>query len=310
MVINTRRGFIVTGLAASAFAASPDFIYAQVTVQTITFKRLGDVELKADVHGSSDGAPRPVIINIHGGALILGNRSMSARPGSLLEMLLKAGYVVVSMDYRLAPSVKLPAIIEDVQDAYRWAREKGPSLCNTDPKRIAVMGGSAGGYLTLMTGFCVEPRPKALVSFWGYGDIAGDWYSKPDAFYRQQPLVSKEDAEKEGGGKLYLYLRQNGLWPKQLTGFDPATEPRKFDPYCPLRNVTAKYPPTMLVHGTKDTDVPYEQSVLMDRELTAKRVEHEFVTVPDGGHGLGNVPREVVAKMHERVVAFLDGHLK
>ena len=45
-----------------------------------------------------------------------------------------------------------------------------------------------------MTGFCLEPRPRALVSYYGYGDIVGPWYSQPDEFYRRQPLVSKEDA--------------------------------------------------------------------------------------------------------------------
>ena len=62
------------------------------------------------------------------------------------------GYALVSFDYRLAPEVKLPAIIEDVQDAFRWLREQGPKLLHIDPDRVVVTGGSAGGYLTLMTG--------------------------------------------------------------------------------------------------------------------------------------------------------------
>jgi acetyl esterase/lipase len=224
--------------------------------------------------------------------------------------LLKAGYAVVSIDYRLAPLVKLPAIIEDVQDACRWVREKGSELFNVNTEKMAVMGGSAGGYLTLMTGFCVDPRPNALVSFWGYGDVAGEWYSRPDSFYRQQPLVSEEEAWREGGGRLYLYLRQNGLWPQVVAGHDPDTEPKAFDPFCPVRNVSPSYPPTMLIHGTKDTDVPYEQSVLMANELARKSVEHEFITIPDGGHGLGNVDPEIVSKTYERVVGFLDRSMR
>ena len=52
-----------------------------------------------------------------------------------------------------------------------------------------------------------------------------------------------------------------------MTGFDPATEKAKLDPYCPVRNVTTDYPPTMLVHGTEDTDVPYELSADMAKEF-------------------------------------------
>src|SRR4029434_8918110 len=89
----------------------------------------------------------------------------------------------------------------DVQDAFKWVREEGPKLYKVDPKRVAVVGHSAGGYLTLMTGFAVEPRPQALIAFYGYGDVDGDWYAKPDSFYRTKPLITKEDAYKAIGTK-------------------------------------------------------------------------------------------------------------
>ena len=72
------------------------------------------------------------------------------------------GFVLVSIDYRLAPEVKLPAVIEDVQDAFRWLREQGPKQLRIDPDKLVVSGGSAGGYLTLMTGCCVKPRPPMM----------------------------------------------------------------------------------------------------------------------------------------------------
>lgn len=280
---------------------------ASVTKQTFTYKTFDQStnQLQADVYRSADNKVRPVIIFIHGGALMMGGRGQSTKPGSLFDVLLKAGYAVVSIDNRLAPQVKLPAIIEDLQDACRWVREKGPELFHINPEEIFVMGQSAGGYLTQVAGYRVHPRPKALVSFWGYGDIAGEWYSRPDEFYRKQPLVTKAEADQGGGGKLYLYCRQNGLWPKVVTGFDPDTEPKAFDPFCPVRNVTKDYPPTLLIHGTKDTDVPYHLSVAMDQELTAKGVKHEFITIPDGGHGFSRNDTAVAAKTYEQMVQFL-----
>jgi acetyl esterase/lipase len=233
------------------------------------------------------------------------------------------GYVVVSIDYRLAPETKLHAILDDVQDAYRWVREKGPELFNGDPKRIAVMGGSAGGYLTLAMGYRVKPHPAALVSFWGYGDVDGPWYSRPDPFYSKMPAVSKEEAYKAVGGpvisesveknnrfRFYLYCRQQGLWPKEVAGLDPEKQPKAFDKFCPIRNVTAEYPPTLLIHGTKDTDVPYEQSAQMAQELDRKGVACELMTVKDAGHGLAGAKPSVVAETQERVLAFLKKHLR
>jgi len=295
---------LLAATACSLLPAAAD----EPTVKTYTYKTVAATGkgLEADVHQPSGDAKRPVIVFIHGGALMMGDRKMTPRPGSLLAALLGAGYVVVSIDYRLAPLVKLPAIIEDVQDACNWVRKSGPSLFHIDPEQLFVMGQSAGGYLTQMAGFVVQPRPRALVSFWGYGDIAGEWYARPDPFYCKQALVTKEEADRPGSGKLYLYCRQQGLWPKVLTGHDPDAEPRAFDPFCPVRNVTKDYPPILLIHGTKDTDVPYALSVQMDKELTAKGVAHEFITIPDGGHGFrSKVDAEVAARTYRQVVEFL-----
>jgi dipeptidyl aminopeptidase/acylaminoacyl peptidase len=183
---------------------------------------------------------------------------------------------------------------------------------------MVVCGGSAGGYLTLMTGFCLDKRPKALVSFWGYGDVVGEWYSRPDPFYLKQPHLSREEALASVGqsplaepapnssrGRFYLYCRQQGLWPKEVAGHDPDTDRKWFDAYCPLRNVTRDYPPTMLVHGTADTDVPYQQSELMAVRLKQGGVKHEFVTVPGGGHGLGNIARDEQQRIYRNAAKFL-----
>ncbi len=122
----------------------------------------------------------------------MGNRQGIDR--TLRDDLIDSGYAVVSIDYRLAPETKLAAILDDVRDAFAWIRSEGPKAFAARTDRIAVLGGSAGGYLALCSGYLVRPRPASLVSFWGYGDIAGDWYGRPDPFYRRQALVSESEA--------------------------------------------------------------------------------------------------------------------
>ncbi len=304
-----RRRFLCISAAALARAQSGE-------PQTWVYKKAGSCEIKADVFAAPGPGPHPVAVWIHGGALIAGSRKLA--PGArVLRTLREAGFGVISIDYRLAPETKLPGILEDVEDAFTWLRSHAIDL-RADPARVAVCGASAGGYLTLMTGIRIQPRPKALVSYWGYGEIASAWYAKPDAFYRRQPLVSREEALAAVGSeplseqpakhdryRFYLYCRQQGLWPREVAGRDPERDPRWFDAFCPLRKVTNEFPPTMLVHGTADTDVPYEQSALMADRLRVAGVEHRLVTVPDGAHGLGNLPAEEQEKIYRDAATFL-----
>jgi acetyl esterase/lipase len=301
-----------------ALASGADVPFGKATY---TYKTVEGHAIKADVYRPSDNRVRPVILYLHGGALIFGDRTKIRN--AQLARYLKEGFVVVAVDYRLAPETKLPEIIGDLQDAYQWVRMNGRELFHADPKRIAVVGHSAGGYLTLAAGYQCQPRPRALVSFYGYGDITGAWYSRPDPFYSKEGAVSAEQAKQAVGETIvtegeeerrwffYLYCRQQGLWPKMVGGWDPDTEPRKFDPYCPVRNVTSKYPPTLLLHGDADTDVPFEQSERMARELERHGIEHRLIHISGGPHGFdGNLDDPQAVKAFEEVIAFLKKHLR
>jgi acetyl esterase/lipase len=309
---------LVLARCASAYGA-PD---KEFVGTSHVYKTVGDTKIEADVYGADDQV-RPAVVWIHGGALIVGNRK--SVPRQLSELCRREGFVLVSIDYRLAPEVKLPEIAGDVRDALHWIRTEGARRFHFDPDRIAVTGGSAGGYLTLLCGTGPAPRPRALVAYWGYGDIDSEWYTKPSEHYRKSaPLVSRDEALKAVGGvrtgtdgeagkargRYYLYLRQNGLWTRDVSGIDPAREPHKLDPYCPIRNVTSEYPPTLLIHGTEDTDVPYEQSAQMAQELARHKVPHELITVKGAGHGLSHGDKKAVADAHARALEFLREHLK
>jgi dipeptidyl aminopeptidase/acylaminoacyl peptidase len=85
-----------------------------------------------------------------------------------------------------------------------------------------------------------------------------------------------------------------------VTGFDPDKEKAKLDRYCPVRNVTPSFPPVILIHGTEDTDVPYDLSAAMAKELEKHKVAHELVTVPGAGHGLSGGDKSWSRKPRER----------
>lgn len=287
---------------------------------THVYKVSDGCAIKADVFGAQAGARKPAVLWIHGGGLIFGERAW-VRP-TLLAALLQAGAVVVSLDHRLAPETKLAQILEDALDAWRWALEQGPALLGIDPRRVALAGGSSGAYLALMSGLRAQPRPRALVSFWGFGDITTPWETEPSRHYLTMEHVSRERALETVGTEaiseqppgldrsyFYLYCRQQGRWPIEVAGHDPRDEPRWFDAFCPIRNITADYPPTLLIHGTADTDVPCGESVNLAARLAQANVEHELVMLEGIGHGFAGATPEVAASTEARAADFLLAHL-
>ena len=297
--------------------------------ETRTFKTVGECQIHVDFYEAAGPGPSPAIVWLHGGALMFGNRGM-IHPAQV-ESYVRAGYAVIAADYRLAPETKLPEILSDVQDAIAWVRGEGSHLFSLDPARLAIVGHSAGGYLTLLAGRYVHPRPQALVAFYGYGDILGPWYSMPSAFYCQQPRVSETEAAAVVGedeisespsrdsatfdpardrSRFYLYCRQRGCWPQAATGLDPRQDLDALLPFCPVQHVAADHPPTFLLHGDEDTDVPHEQSVAMARALAGANIPHRLLTIRGGAHGFDAVMEApAVAKAFDDVLGFLAHHV-
>ena len=91
---------------------------------TVTYREIAGQKILADVYRPQDAKIRPVIVWIHGGALIMGNRDLE-KSDFLLAFAEAEGCAVVSVDYRLAPETKLPDIISDIKEAFRWLAGDG-----------------------------------------------------------------------------------------------------------------------------------------------------------------------------------------
>jgi len=285
-------------------------------MESAVFHEVGELELTMELMHPPGSDQPSYAVWIHGGALMFGSRHHI--PQWLSETCLGHDIGLASIEYRLAPTTTLPAIVDDVERAIAWLAE------DRAPSRLAVVGESAGGYLALVAGFRATPRPDAIVSLWGYGDLLGEWYTRPSPHPVHREIeMSEEQARSQVDGPevaderdrpgnpyaFYLFCRQRGIWPSEVSGWDPVTESGRFEPYMPIANVAATFPPTLLVHGTEDTDVPHTEGEKMASLLQEVGVEHELLSVEGAEHGLDRASAGEVDAVYETVSRFLVDRL-
>jgi acetyl esterase/lipase len=288
--------------------------------RTLIYKTVGSCAIHADLHRPEVEGRLPFVVWIHGGGLIGGSRRdvLPRHRNAYLSL----GLAVLAIDYRLAPETPLPRIVEDVQDAYEWSATISADELGIDPTRIALVGHSGGGYLALLIAAAVQPRPRAVVTFSGYGDILGDWYTQPSPHHLRRPRVSERLARKGlgqeevseadilGRWNFYVYCRQQGAWPREVSGLDPNADRDALDAYCPVRHVSRSFPPALLLHGDADKDVPFQESVSMVEALRAAGADAELVTVPRCGHVFEQVGTAQAKEAFARVLDFLRARLE
>jgi acetyl esterase/lipase len=318
---------IVTALLAtvpmSASNGDPSSM-SELRHQTFTYKTVGHLEIQAEVTRADDDRARPVLIWIHGGAMIKGDR-FGQWEKAFPRLMLESGYIIVSIDYRLAPESKLPSIVEDITDACGWVRAEGPRLFDAKVDRLAIAGGSAGGYLTLAAGNHVSPKPTVLASFSGYCDLVGPWATGPSvdpehaetdlgaeevAAFKPGPPVSNKYERTYDITPYYNHWRQHGQWPLALTGWDPRTEKDRYLPYLNDRGVTSDYPATILVHGTEDLDVDYQQDIQMAHALKEHDVIHQLILLEGANHNLRGIDPGQTENAHRKAMAFVRYHME
>ncbi len=260
---------------------------------SITYKTVNGLELRMEAWVPDRPTGRPILF-FHGGAGILGSRLDVPD----LDVFMKHGCALFSADYRLAPESKMNDIVSDCEDAYAWLLREGLHVFGLREEPVAVSGFSFGGYMAQLMGVRLLPRPKAVLSFSGYGDLLGQMYLREDPYYSQAVPAKPEDyiqrqvtgSPLAGPGvtdrlSIYFHTRQKGNWIQEVLGLDPSLDLNQIIPYCPVRMMLPDAAPVFIYHGLADSDVPYSQALLSQAMLQAAGVRHELMT-GEGGHEL------------------------
>ncbi len=217
--------------------------------------------------------PLPLVIWIHGGAW----RSGSKENAHLLGEIVATGeFVGASINYRLSGEAIWPAQIYDCKAAIRWLKAHAADH-GYDPQRIAVAGSSAGGHLVAMLGVTCghEDLEGTLGQYRDQSsDITAvvDFYGPADFLTMQEPPTTVDHNAPTSPESLII-------------GGAIQEHPEKARAASPQTYVSEDDRPMLIIHGTQDPLVPYNQSVRFEKALEAAGVPATLITVEGGGHG-------------------------
>jgi acetyl esterase/lipase len=191
-----------------------------------------------------DQPPAPVIVYVHGGAWIIGDKREQGKP--MMYELVARGWVCVSINYRLSPKATWPDHIVDVKRAVAWVKEHIAEY-GGDPTFVAISGGSAGGHLSALHAL-TEGDPAFQPGF----EEADTSVQAAAPFYGVMDMTGSPAGSGAYGEGLVEMLQKTVM----KTTF--AEHPEVFEAASPTERVHAGAPPFYVFQGVNDTLVPVQ----------------------------------------------------
>ncbi len=253
-------------------ATSPKKLYLTITIlfllsltaharmlKDVVYGRAGGMDLTLDASIPDGRGPFPAAVLVHGGGWVAGDKQQYIT--YIFKPLSDAGFAWFSINYRLAPQYQFPAPADDIEQAIRFVKVHAAEY-KIDPKRMALIGESAGGHLVSYVGARNRPgsRVAAVVSLYGIHDFitaALEWKPFP---HEVLGLFGIKQVNAETA-------------PLLIKG-------------SPVVYVSKDTPPFLLIHGSKDEDVPYDQSAEMCDRMKQVGARCDLITIPGAPHGM------------------------
>ncbi len=272
----------------------------------VEYGQAGGVSLRLDLCRPTElpKEPMPVVIYIHGGGWKSGDKGdVLARKDPVSTGLMKGGYCLVTINYRLSGVAPFPAAVEDSKCAVRWVRANAGKY-HLDPDRIGIWGTSSGGHLALMAA-CADEK-AGLEGKGGHAGVSSRvaaacaWYPATD--FTKGPGV-------------FLSGRGQSAGPGEFIGGTLEEKPEACKQATVATHVSKDDPPTLLIHGDKDPITPFWQSETLLKKMKDAGVDATLITVKNGAHGFGPAtPGGTVApardELFEATLEFFDKHLR
>jgi len=232
-------------------------------------------ELLARVYRPALPGRLPVLVDVHGGGWNILDRTAGAHYDQALAA---AGFLVVAVDFRMAPAHKHPTASADVAQAVRWVQREAAEL-GADPARIGVLGSSSGGHLALLAALDLRTDPdvrvRCAMSLWAPVDPLARWRHAQERARHADPAIRDH-------GKLMLSAHRAYFGSEELMEDASVTRRVAVEP-GPL-------PPLLLVQAGRDDNVPasISEALLAAYRTAGGTVEHALF--PEAAHGFACTP--------------------
>jgi acetyl esterase/lipase len=247
-------------LANTALTAAADAQPAKVIVKReLVYGQVHGAGLLADVAWPEGKGPFPVIVSVHGGRWVASSRTDPGEGAINVAQWAGFGFFAMTIDYRLAGCTPPPACYQDVQCAIRWVHAHAGQY-PIDRERVFLIGMSAGGHLVSLAATLGDgPFPRT-----------GGWEKQPNNVRGVISLSAPYDLEKLSWGTLWKPAAGDPLAARRLAS--------------PLRHVSAKTTPMLILHSDNDGSVPVQQALDMAEALETAKAWHRLSIHKKKGH--------------------------
>ncbi len=283
-------------------AAEPNYTHQE----DVIYGRKFGTALTMDVFTPKEKANGAAVILVVSGGWFSAHESINL---PFAQVMIDRGYTVFAVVHGSQPKFTIPEAIADLNRAARYIRHRAADF-KIDPERLGIMGGSAGGHLSLMLGMAGtagDPAAKDPVQRQSSRVQAVACFFPPTDFLN----YGKPGENAMGRGILANYRAPFDIqeFDKVKKEFIPITDEAKLEKIgkeiSPVYHVTADDPPTMIVHGDADLLVPIQQAQLVIDKLKKAEVSHKLVVRKDAAHGWKDMIKDV-----SLFADWFDKHLK
>lgn len=256
----------------------------------------GDLYQPTDEKGKLAKGTFPAFVLIHGGGFVIGEKNIQFI--DVAKWLTKRGYVCFNVNYRLSKAGTFPNSVMDVKCAVKYVRANAEKF-GVDPKRIGVMGGSAGGYLTAFVA-ATPDHPD-------FPPECGEYDQNSSSVAAAVPVYGIYDFEKD--------LEENPSVPSRkvfedyVGGGNPDEIKKKFKKASVMTYLKKSDTKWLVIHGSSDNLVPVSQASLLHDALVKTGVDSEVAIIEKGKHGYFDVPGMDMAA-YNKTLPILDEWLK